>query len=72
MFLAFLTLSLLLLFAMSLTLIVSKRKKKLRMFLTNVRNTKTHEFESSLSDSENFFVETKFPVKPNPEEATGI
>jgi len=42
------------------------------MFLTNVRNTKTHEFESSLSDSENFLVETKFPVKPNPEEATGI
>ena len=71
MFLAFLTLSLLLLFAMILTLIVFKRNKKIRKLLTT-HGSKSSDINSSLSDSENFFIENSTKKQANPKETLGI
>lgn len=71
MFLAFLTLSVLLLFAMMLTLIVFKREKKLRAVLTG-QPTISHEINSSLNDSENFNLENSPVTNSNPKEPPGF
>jgi predicted lipid-binding transport protein (Tim44 family) len=71
MFLAFLTLSALLLFATILTLIVFKREKRLRAILTG-QPAASQDVNSSLNDSENFNLETQPVAGSNAKDPPGF